>query len=79
MRLDDDRFEMQVKDPFTHGNEWTSNIDECALVDIDYRKIPSFGITEAELVNYMDVKESSRTNMYDNEMVLINSGQRSAL
>ena len=56
MRLDDDRFEMQVKDPFSYGNEWASNTEECAFVDINYRKIPSFGITEAELVSYMDVK-----------------------
>ena len=78
MRLDDHRFEMQVKDPFSFGNIWASNTEECALVDIDYSQLPSFGITESKLINYMDVIKSTKTNMYDNEMVLVNN-RRSAL
>ena len=62
-----------MKTPYSFGNDWTANTEECALIDIDYDKLPSFGITEEELVSYMDVPQSSKTKMFDNEMVLISS------
>ena len=48
-------YELQVKAPSSFGNDWTANMVECALIDIDYDQLPSFGITEEELVSYMDV------------------------
>ena len=71
-------YELQVKTPSSFGNDWTANTEECALIDIDYDQLPSFGITEEELVSYMDVPQSSRSNMFDNEMVLVKN-ERSAL
>ena len=75
MRNDDDRFEMQIKDKFSFGNTWTSNTEECTLVDIDYRKLPSIGITESVLVSYMDVMQSSRSKIFENKMLLADNHQ----
>ena len=71
-------YELQVKAPSSYGNDWTANTEECALIDIDYDKLPSFGITEQELVSYLDVPQSSKKNIFDDEMVLVNN-KRSAL
>ena len=35
--------------------------------------MPSFGFTDTELVSYLDVQESSKANIFDNEMVIIES------
>lgn len=61
----------EVKDYF--GNNWPKNTEECALVEINYDNLPSFGFTDTELVSYLDVQESSKVNIFDNEMVITES------
>ena len=55
------------------GNEWISTKDECSFdfkADVTFDQVPKFGVSNRQIVSYLDTSLSSRKNILSNEIAL---------
>lgn len=62
---------MTVETDYNLGLDWTANTEWCAIPDtLDYSTVSPFGITPKQMVNYLTSSESSKANMFENELTM---------
>ena len=62
--------------PGTLGSQWIDTINECAMSawgNLDLEQLPKFGISNQQLVSYLDTAQSSKENMINNAIALIDA------
>ena len=68
--------ELVEERPGTLGNEWIETVDECAMTawdSLDLEMLPKFGISNKHVVSYLDTAQSSKENMLNNAIALIDA------
>ena len=66
--------ELVEETPGTLGSEWIETVDECAMTawgNLKLEELPRFGISNQQVVSYLDTAQSSKENMFNNGIALI--------
>ena len=69
-----DLFQTFDQSPDSLGKQWVASLEECAMSawgELDFDQVPKFGISNRHVVSYLDTSESTKKNMFDNEIALI--------
>ena len=69
-----DLFQTFDESPYTLGKQWVASFEECAMSawgELDFEQVPKFGISNRHVVSYLNTSQSTKKNMFDNEIALI--------
>lgn len=68
-----DKQDVSEESAFLFGNEWVHTKDECdfdSLTSFKFEQVPRFGISNRQVVSYLDASLSTKSNMLQNEKAL---------
>ena len=69
-----DNYKLFGESPALFGTEWIETVEACALLDEaaqDFDIVPKFGISNNQVVSYLNTSLSSPKNIFNNEIALI--------
>ena len=64
---------------FMFGTAWVDTLDVCALPEEDYSQLVNFGVSNRQVISYLDTDLSSKDNMLANEINLAKNNHYFAL
>jgi len=56
------------------GTEWIDNFELCGSDEIDYDTLGITGLSNRQIVSYMDSEQSSKANVLSNELTIAEKG-----
>ena len=65
--------------PFMFGTKWIDTLEVCAMPETDYSQLVNFGVSNRQVVSYLDTDLSSKSNMKENEVNLAKYNHTHAL
>ena len=79
MQQSSENYKLTEQSKFFFGTAWIDTLEVCALPEEDYSQLVNFGVSNRQVVSYLDTELSSKDNMLANQVNLAKYDQDYAL